>query len=108
MRWFTKSKSREDRFAVLVHVRNVLLTDSAGIERLGGAYKWQYLAAPDRDRAALMAIESVTGSEAFLNEVRRNVVGQAVAEEIVPVRRGDTRRGTALIFYIDDDPAVQP
>ena len=99
MGWFTKSG--EERFAVLVHVKNVLLEDSAGVERLGGAYQWQYLYAPDRDRAAKLAIDSVMSSEAFLNEVRGNVVGEAFAEEIVPVRRGDKR--TALVFYIDDE-----
>lgn len=98
-------RGRPITYAVLLHARNLLITDENGVECAGGAYTWRYVAAADRSSAKKAAIESLRSTPAFVNEVRNleEALADVEVEEILTVEREDPSRGSGVVFYVDTD-----
>lgn len=105
MPWRRESSEPTVTYAVLLHARNVLITDENGRACFGGAYTWRYVKASDRSSARDAAIRSLRETPAFVSEVQNleQALSHVEAEDILEVEHEDPSRGTGVVFYIDSD-----
>lgn len=97
---------KSQHWAVMLHVRNLLLLDSQGQEQVGGAHTWRFVTADDEKTAVERAIAALRGSENFQEEIRNHPSSPPIFEvdEIRTMTKPDPRgEGTAVVFYIDPD-----
>jgi hypothetical protein len=93
-------------YAVFLHVKGLSLTDPEKNTRVGGAYAWRRVEAPDPDAAVDRAVESLFASPVFLAEAgAQSPAGcDITAEEVVPLAPDEELRQKSIVFYIDDYP----
>lgn len=100
-------QSDQRRWAVMLHVRNVVLRDPEdGHECVGGAHTWRFVLAHDEQAAIDQAIASLRESDVYKQEVRNPASSPPIfeVEEIRTMSKPDPRgAGTTVVFYIDTD-----
>jgi len=105
MRFRFWSRKRRRRFAVLLHAKNLLMTDDRDVECVGGAYTWSDVEGTDENAAVQQAIHELVTAEAFVREVRnqgdRNI--RIEAEEIISLDGDEKNRSTGIVFYVATD-----
>ena len=93
------------RFAVLLHARNLVITDDEDVERVGAAYTWCDVEAGDESGAIRKAIDELVNSPSYVQEVRNrdHASIRIDAEEVIPLESNQPNRSTGVVFYVAVD-----
>jgi hypothetical protein len=92
-------------YAVFLHVKGLSLTDPDQNARIGGAYAWRRVEAPDPESAVERAADSLLQSPTFIAEAGVLSARECdiTAEKVVPLAPDEELRQKSIVFYIDTD-----